>query len=325
MIHTRLTDKLGLKHPIFSAPMALAAGGRLAAAVSRAGGLGFVAGGYGDPVWLARELAEAGDAAIGCGLITWALRDKPEALEQVLAHKPRAVFLSFDDPAPYVDAIRAAGATLVCQVQTLADARRAADCGADVLVAQGAAAGGHGEVRTTMTLVPEVADWLASHHPDTLLLAAGGVVDGRGLAAVLMLGADGAVVGSRFWASQESLAHPNMVAEAVSATGDASMRSRVSDVARGLGWPARYSARVLENEFTRRWHRDLDGLRAAAAREGPRWTAAWKAGDVTTANVFVGEATGMIHDVRPAAELLDTMVREATALLARGADRRGER
>jgi nitronate monooxygenase len=269
-----------------------------------------------------RELAEAGDAPIGCGLITWALREKPEALEQVLAHEPRAVFLSFDDPAPHVAAIRNAGAAVVCQVQTLADAQRAADCGVDVLVAQGAAAGGHGQERTTVTLVPEVADWLASRHPETRLLAAGGVADGRGLAAALMLGADGAVVGSRLWASRESLAHPNMIAEAVSATGDASMRSRGSDVARGLPWPERYKARVLDNAFTRRWHHDLDGLRAASAEEGPRWTAAWKAGDVTTANVFVGEATGMIRDVRPAAELIDTMVREATALLERGADRR---
>jgi nitronate monooxygenase len=137
-----------------------------------------------------------------------------------------------------------------------------------------------------------------------------------------MLGADGAVVGSRFWASVESLAHPNMVAEAVAATGDASLRSRVSDVARGLRWPRRYKARVLENEFTKRWHRDLSGLHAAAQEEGPRWTEAWRAGDVATANVFVGEATGIIRDVRPAAELLEAMVGEAAALLERGADRR---
>ena len=99
--------------------------------------------------------------------------------------------LSFGDPTPFAPAVRAAGSRLICQVQTIAHARAALDCGAEVIVAQGSEAGGHGATRATLTLVPEMADLLARQAPATLLVAAGGVADGRGLAASLMLGADG--------------------------------------------------------------------------------------------------------------------------------------
>lgn len=323
MIETRLTERFGLTHPILSAPMAMAAGGRLAAAVTRAGGMGIIGGGYGDPDWVAREMDAAGNAVVGCGFITWKLRENPALLTRVLSRKPSALFLSFGDPAPFAEEIHAAGVPLICQVQTLRDARRAAEVGAAVIVAQGAEAGGHGEKRATLTLVPEVTDWLAANSPEVLLIAAGGIADGRGIAAALMLGADGVLVGSRLWASEESLAHPDMIGAAIAATGDDTIRSNVMDVARRLNWPARYTARVLKNAFTERWHDDPEGLIADAAAQSARWKAAWESGDTDTANTFVGEAAGLIHDRPPAERLVTAMAAEAEALLL-GGWRKGE-
>jgi len=316
MLSTRLTQAFNLIHPIIQAPMAMAAGGALAAAVTRAGGLGLIGGGYGDEAWIDEQFKEAGNENVGCGLITWALAKNPAILDLVLEHAPKAVFLSFGDPAPFASQIKARGIPLICQIQNLKDARRAIEIGADVIVAQGTEAGGHGDARrTTFTLVPEVADLIAATSPDTLLCAAGGIADGRGLAASLMLGADGVLVGSRFWATTESLAHPNMIQEAMKATGDDSIRSSVMDIARKLNWPERYTARVLRNAFTDRWHSDVEGLLAAAEEESARWKAAWIAGDVTTANTFVGEVTGLLNSVEPAAQILDTMASDAEALM----------
>jgi nitronate monooxygenase len=315
-MRTRLTDAFDLTHPIVSAPMAFAAGGRLAAAVSHAGGLGLIGGGYGDADWLDGAFAEAGNARVGCGFITWKMAERPEVLDQVLARAPAALCLSFGDPAPFAPRIAEAGVPMMAQVQTLRDAQRAAECGARVIVAQGSEAGGHGERRGTITLVPEVADWLAGNAPDVLLLAAGGIADGRGLAAALMLGADGVLVGSRLWASAEAQVSAAMTEAAIAATGDETLRSTVMDAARGLRWPDRYTARVLRNPVTERWHVDPDGLRADAGARAD-WAAGWAQGDPARANTFVGEATGLIHDRPPVAEIIEGMVRQAEALLRR--------
>lgn len=316
MLSTRLTERLGLTHPVIQAPMAFAAGGRLAAAVSGAGGLGMIGGAYDDGGWIAEQQDLAGNQSVGCGFITWKLREHPQALDQVLARDPAAVFLSFGDPVDFVPAIRKAGVPVICQVQTLRDAAHAIDLGAEIIVAQGSEAGGHGEKRATFTLVPEIADHIARRAPEVLLCAAGGVGDGRGLAAALMLGADGVVVGSRFWASEEALVHPAMLQAALEATGDDTLRSTVTDIMRGYDWPRRYTGRVLRNDFTDRWHQDPEGLRAALAKELPRWQAAVAEGDARIANAFVGEVAGLIRDVRPAAEILNGIVAEAEAALA---------
>lgn len=315
MVATRLTEKFGIRHPIIQAPMASAAGGALAAAVSGAGGLGMIGGGYGDGPWLSEQFAAAANQSVGCGLITWSLQNQPHLLDAVLAHEPSALFLSFGDPEPFVAPIKAANVPLVCQIQTRRDAERAVDIGADIVVAQGAEAGGHGEKRSTFTLVPEVADLLEHRSPNVLLCAAGGVGDGRGLAAALMLGADGVVIGSRFWASAEALVHRKMWEAAIAATGDETIRSTVMDVARELEWPARYTARVLKNGFTDRWHNDIEGLKAVAHEESTKWRAAWASGDTHTANTFVGEVTGLIRSTQPAADIVNDIVREAETQL----------
>ncbi len=323
MLTTRLTEKLNIKHPVISAPMAFAAGGKLAAAVTEAGGLGLIGGAYCDSDWIDAQIKETGNIVFGCGFITWALKKDPALLDKVLEHAPRAVFLSFDNPEPFAEKIKAAGSLLICQVQSLKDAKHAVHCGADIIVAQGGEAGGHGQGngqgRGTFTLVPEIADWLSNNAPDVLLCAAGGIGDGRGLAAALMLGADGALVGSRFWASSEALVHPNLHQASIEANGDATLQTSTIDVARKLDWPERYQVRVLRNEFSDQWDGNLEELRKAGSGEADRWTKAWAEGNTKIANTVVGEVTGLIHDIRPAAEIVNEMVSEAAEIINRTA------
>ena len=143
------------------------------------------------------ELARAKSGKFGVGFITWALAQAPKMLTKALQHSPFCVFLSFGDPRPFAAEIRDAGATLICQVQFLSQIDMALEAGATAVVVQGTEAGGHGANLSTFPFVPEAADYLKQRSPRTLLIAAGGIADGRGLAAALMLGADGVVVGSR--------------------------------------------------------------------------------------------------------------------------------
>ncbi|HTT38988.1 MAG TPA: nitronate monooxygenase [Burkholderiales bacterium] len=314
---TRFTRALEVRHPIVSAPMAFAGGGALAAAVSRAGGLGLIGGGYGDPSWLAEQFDVAEGERVGVGFITWSLRKSPGLLTDVLKHSPAAVMLSFGDPRPFVDDIRAAGAKLICQCQDMQHVADALDVGADVVVAQGAEAGGHGALRGTLTLVPEAADVIAAQAPDTLLLAAGGIADGRGLAAALMLGADGVLVGTRLWASNEALVKPRHHAAIVETHGDGTIRTRVADIARQLPWPRSFTARIRRNTFTDRWHGREDELERNVASEGPRYRLAFSEGDPENTGVWFGEAAGLIHAIEPAALIVERMAGEAALCLER--------
>ena len=317
-LRTRLTERLSIRHPVLLAPMGGVAGGRLAAAVSVAGGLGLIGGGYGDEAWLKREFSAAGNAHVGCGFITWSLALQPELLKQALARSPKAMMLSFGDPTPFAPAIRAAGILLICQVQSVAHTQVALDAGADIIVAQGTEAGGHGAVRATMTLVPEVADILARRGHHTLLVAAGGVADGRGVAASLMLGADGVMMGSRFWASSEALIHPNHQRVAMTTDGDGTVRQRAADIARGYDWPEEFTGRVLANGFVEQWRGREAEQRAQATSTAPAYFAALDEGHTDKVGVFVGESIGLINDVSSAASIMDGVVAQAEYLLHRG-------
>lgn len=315
-MRTRLTDAFGLSAPIIAAPMTGVSGGRLSVAVSRAGGLGLIGGGYCDPGWLAREYAEAGNAAaeIGCGFITWKLAETPELLDVALDRAPRAIFLSFGDLSPFAARVHAAKVPLIAQVQTMAQARHALDHGAAVIVAQGAEAGGHGLSRGTLPFVPEVADLIAARAPDTLLCAAGGIADGRGLAAALALGADGVVCGSRFWAAEEALTPRPFQQAAMEADGDATLRTSVPDRARGYDWPAGYTVRIIRNRFTATWHgREAEMTDAAIAE----WRDGFAAGDPAVGAAIVGEAAGLMTRVAPAADIIKDMVAGAETALSR--------
>lgn len=312
-LKTALTDLFGIAHPVLLAPMGFSAGGRLAAAVTRAGGLGLLGGGYGDETWLEREFAVAGNARVGVGFITWSLARKPHLLDRALAHRPSAIMLSFGDAAPFVDPIKRAGAKLICQIQTVAGAKEAATLGADVIVAQGTEAGGHGAARSTFALVPAVVDAVAP----VPVVAAGGVADGRGLAAALMLGAAGVLIGTRFCATTEWLGHDNAKARIVAEGGDATVRTTVFDIVRRYDWPKPYNGRAIRNAFLGRWHGREPELARTLATEADRYANAATAGDVDTAVVFAGEGIDLIHDIVPAADVLVRLVAEADDLLAR--------
>jgi nitronate monooxygenase len=208
---------------------------------------------------------------------------------------------------------------LICQVQRLDQVPQAIEAGACVIVAQGSEAGGHGmnaqEGRGTLALVPEIADWLATHAPHTLLLAAGGIADGRGLAAALMLGADGALVGSRLWATQESLAAAGAKTQATTTSGDGTARSQVFDILRRKNWPAPYDFRAIRNDLHRQWESRVAELQADPEAARADYDAGVQAGDFSRAHATVGEAVGLIHDVPSAAEVIAQMTQQARVRL----------
>lgn len=312
MIATRLSEMFGLRHPIVLGPMGGVSGGRLAAAVSNAGGLGLVGAGYGDKDWLGQELAHvkaAARAPWGVGFITWSAQRS--AVELALDAKPSAVMLSFGDPRPLGAIVKAAGCLLLCQVQDVAGARLARNAGADVIVAQGAEAGGHGGERGTLALVPAVVDAV----DPVPVVAAGGIADGRGLAAALMLGAQGALLGTRFYASTEALGHPQAKRRIAGASGDDTSRTHLFDAVRGLAWPPQYSGRALRNAFLRRWEGRGHELTAVLPHESAVYWDATRAGDFDTAVVWAGEAVDQIRRVERAAVLVRRIASEAEALL----------
>src|SRR5690348_951296 len=323
-IRTRLTERWEIAHPIVCAPMALVAGGELAAAVTRAGGLGIVGGGYagalgGEPD-LDAELVRAKEKGgkFGVGFITWALERSPKTLTAALKHQPFCVFLSFGDARPFAKEIREAGAKLICQVQFLAQIEMALEAGADAVVAQGAEAGGHGATRATLPFVPEAADYLKKHSPETLLLAAGGIADGRGLAAALMLGADAVVVGTRFWASAEALTPKSHTDKAIEVTGDGTIRTKALDALRGVPWPREYSFRFLKNKLSEEWtDRESEAFRKFGTL-ATKYAHAREQNDLDTIAVVCGEAVGLLRDRPPAASVVTSMVTEAANVLRNG-------
>jgi nitronate monooxygenase len=319
MINTRLTRRFGIKHPIVCAPMAMVTGGALAAAVSRSGGLGIVGGGYagtmgGEPD-LDTELSLAKSEKFGVGFITWALSQAPDMLTKGLKYSPFCAFLSFGDPGPFAAEIREAGALLIYQAQFMSDIDMALKAGAAAIVVQGAEAGGHGSSRSTFPFVPEAADYLKKHSPETLLLAAGGIADGRGLAAALMLGADGVVVGTRLWASAEALTKKAHTDKAIAANGDSTIRTKALDALRGIPWPKRYSFRFLKNRLSDEWvDREAEAFQAFGSQSA-RYSQARAQDDLDTVAVVCGEAVGIIRDHPSAESIVTAMAAQAEDLL----------
>ena len=311
---TTLTSLLGITHPILSAPMAGIAGARLVAAVSQAGGFGILGGGYGEKAWLEQETAKLQKctAPFGIGFITWSMARQPEVLDVALKAKPRAIMLSFGDPKPFASRIKAAGSLLICQVQTEDMAKQALDAGADILIAQGTEAGGHGASRTTIDIVPSIIDLAAGRVP---VVAAGGIADGRGLAAMMVLGASGVLLGTRFYASVECDGADEAKKRICAASSGETVRSIIFDVSRRLWWPAPFTGRALINDHARRWMgREVElvqNLDAMAAE----YAAARDAGNFDIAGVFAGDGVGLIHDIPPAAEIVDRIATEADQIL----------
>ncbi|BBX18645.1 2-nitropropane dioxygenase [Mycolicibacterium duvalii] len=291
---------MALQVPIVNAPMGGVAGGRLAAAVSRAGGLGMI--GMGSSATTAKledELAHTRglDRPLGIGLIGWVVDREPALLDAALAARPALLSVSFGDDWSWVARAHDAGATTATQVADLDEARRAADAGVDVLVARGAEGGGHGRPRVgTLPLLAEVVEQMS-----VPVLAAGGIGSARALSAVLAAGAAGAWVGTALAACEESLLTDPARATMFDAHSADTLTTRAFDVALGYPWPLELPERVLRNTFTDRWRGREDEI-DDAARDCLR--AAIAADDYAVAPINAGQAVGQVTSTEPAAAVI---------------------
>lgn len=318
MIVTRFTEMFGLRYPVMSAPMALHSGGRLAAAVSGAGGLGSFGGVHParGPEWIDAEIAlirDTTDAPFAVGFITPFLGFTEALFDATLARRPAAIAFSFADPSPWIARCRAARVRVMCQVQTYEDAEQAVRSGADVLVAQGTEAGGH---TGTMSLLPFLAGLVAT-YPDVPVLAAGGIADGRTLAASLTAGADGAWMGTAFLATPEAVevhdVHKDLI---VASDGGDTVFTRAYDIVSGLPWPAAIGERVRRNAFTDEWAEREGELREqreqVAAAEQRQFDSP---PDPERGAVLYGQSARFVDAVRPAVEVLARVCADAERIL----------
>lgn len=306
MLETWLTRELGLSLPILSAPMGGRAGGELAGEVSKAGGLGMLgAARYTSAEWIATEsdIAREIGGAFGIGLQTWSL-DDGALLDAAIAARPTVIGLSFGDPAPYVERVHAAGIPVLSQINTIEDMRLAEAAGVDVIVAQGGEAGGHTGHIGTLPLLQEVLE-----ATDLPVLAAGGIATGRGLAAVLAAGAEGALLGTVLLASPETIG-PAYARDRLLAAGSAdTVYTSVFDQARDQPWPQRWGGRALRNAFTAKYH-DSDADHAKLA-------GAYDPADSNIGVVYAGQAAGMVNDSRNAGVIVADIAARAEQLLER--------
>ncbi|MGY4653235.1 NAD(P)H-dependent flavin oxidoreductase [Mycobacterium sp. URHB0021] len=310
-LSTALTAMFGIEHPVVLAPMGGVAGGALAAAVSEGGGLGLIGAGRGDPEWLDREYARvrATSKPWGVGFLSWGVG--PQAIESAIEQSPAVIALSFGDPTPFAATIRSAGIPLMVQVTSMEEARVALEVGANIVVAQGSEAGGHGGGRATLPFVPAVVD-LAGGIP---VLAAGGIADGRGLAAALVLGAAGAMIGTRFEATNDALITAAEAKAITAAAASDTTRGRAIDVAAGADWPDRYPARTLRNQFTDAWQgRELELQTDATALAAYR--AGVDRGDPDYAPIWAGESVDLITELDAASALVARIAEQAEHAIA---------
>ena len=316
MLHTRFTDLLNITLPVMSAPMSNHSGGRLAAAVSQAGGLGTF-GGSNDfgPDWMREQIAyirAQTDRPFGIGFITQLIEDRPENFEIALEEKVPVVVFSFSDPQPWLGRAKDAGAVTVCQVQSWAGAQAAVDAGAEMLLAQGNEAGGH---TGGMNLLPLLTG-LVERFPHLPVLAAGGIAAGRALAAVLAAGAEGASLGTALLATPEAVEVPQAFKERILLSdGEDTTFTRLYDLLGSRPWPEGIAGRVYRNRLVREWDgRDEEILRqreelasdvaAARARHDPE-----------ISSVYMGQGAGQVNAIRPAAQVVEEICGEAEGIL----------
>jgi len=296
--------------PIVNAPMANIAGGSLASAVASAGGLGLIGGGYGDLPWIEQQFAIAENPDVGVGLITWAIEGQPQIIERLAEIGTQTFFLSFGDPTSLLERIQEIGGRSICQVQTVAEAERAASLGADALVAQGNEAGGHGRDNET---ADELAALVLAAVPSTPLLTAGGKTSGTHLAEAWELGAAGIVVGTAMYATVEALETPAAKQRLVAATRNDTVRTTVFEFVRGPEWPPGYNGRSLINEMTKRWHGREEGLGLNLDKQRTEYSNAVAADDLSQRVVWAGAGADGVDAVVPAADLTRRIIRDAEA------------
>ncbi|MEU0093853.1 nitronate monooxygenase [Kribbella sp. NPDC006257] len=299
---TWLTEKFGLSLPVVGAPMANVSGGRLTAAISAAGGLGMLGAGSAVTAdWIRTEgaVAAASGKPYGIGLMAWSVATHPEHLEAVLELRPALVSLSFGELTPYVEQLQAAGIVVAMQAGTVADAREGIAAGADVIVARGAEAGGHGRNQVgTLPLLQAILDLT-----DLPVLAAGGISGPRGLAAVLAAGAAGAWIGTAFLTAEEALTPETSKQALLAADETATVYGTVFDAASRAGWPDEFGGRALRNAFYDRWEGQEQALKTDDAGHD-EYVAATRAADPTSASLYAGQGVGALNKPTTAAEVL---------------------
>lgn len=321
VMRTDLCDVLGIDAPIIGAPFGPWDSVELAAAICSAGGLGSLGTAARSVPELQEQWARLRARTDGPFAINHVTRPFDiDAFEATLAARPAAISFHLGDPSDLVARAHDAGILWIQQVMDVAQACEARARGADVIVAQGGEAGGHSGFVSTMTLVPQVVE-VAGPIP---VVAAGGIVDGRGLAAALALGAQGVAMGTRFLASEEmaiAAAWKRMIVDADSADA---RHDEVVDLLlppyNRPHYPA--AARVLGTPFLEEWRTRPVELAAVAPELTPAIIEAVLSGGGHDQVPFAGQSVGLIHDVRPAARMVHDTVREAEEILARLAGNR---
>jgi NAD(P)H-dependent flavin oxidoreductase YrpB (nitropropane dioxygenase family) len=312
---TRVTEMLGIQHPVVLGGMASGTSPELVAAVSSAGGLG-TQGCTGQSPEQIAELAETirarTDRPFGLNLLVFVTSDA--TLEAVLATRPAVLSTAWawpeTDLQPIFARAHATGARVTHMVSTVHEALRAAEAGADVIIAQGTEGGGHVGVMGSLVLVPQVVRAVAPLP----VLAAGGIADGAGLAAALMLGAEGVLLGTRFLATPEAPL-PDAYKQAICASdGHDTLLTELPDVIAGMVWPGAY-ARVLRTAFVQEWLGRESEVRRNRVELLQRVQRARQEGDVPNGSLLIGQDSGLIDRVEPAGEIVERIVREAEALL----------
>ena len=327
MLSTRLTEGLGLRYPIISAPMAQMSGGDLAGAVSKAGGLGTFGAvlSKSAPIpisYIKEHLAKiraVTDRPFGVGFITQYIEGSPENLDFVLSEEVPVILLSFADPRPWLRRIKAKGSKVICQVQTMDAAHIAVAEGADVIAVQGNEAGGH---CGALNLLPFLAQALDT-FPEMPIIAAGGIANGRSLAAVLAAGADGAWIGTGFRAVKEcgEISEEERTA-ILKSDGRDTVRNSIYDTIGHLvdgtpRWPEPIAMRTKTNRFLRSWIGRETELAAQIAKTPKDFKGVWDDPKSDRFPHLFGEAAGFVSRIETAEAFMMRIVGEAEQLLCK--------
>jgi nitronate monooxygenase len=311
----------GLTYPIMSAPMALHCGGTLAAAVSKAGAIGSFGGLHPQKGtdWLLNQIEQirtTTDQPFAVGFISDFIPVFPRFFDAALEAKPPVIALSFGNPEPWLSRAKAAGAKVMCQVQTMQLARDAVAAGADVLVAQGNEAGGH---TGRMNLLPFLGHMLDT-FPNVPVMAAGGIGSGRTLAAALAAGADGAWVGTAFLATPEAVEvsdeHKRRIVES---DGEDTVYTEVFDIVEekvfGIKWPEGIASRAYRNRFVNEWHHREHELRSHLDEVVPTYAEGLQRRDPETTAILMGQSAAFVNAVRPAEGVVRIICEDAERVL----------
>jgi NAD(P)H-dependent flavin oxidoreductase YrpB (nitropropane dioxygenase family) len=306
-LQTAVCDLLAIQLPILQAGMSTYTTPELVAAVSNAGGLGIIGGLFREPDEIREEIRKVRElTSRPFGVNHVISQINAAAIDVTLELRVPVLSLSWGRAAELVSRAHKAGIKVIHQVNSPEEAGQVASDGADVIVAQGTEGGGHVGGMSTLPLVPQVVD-VVNGVP---VLAAGGIADGRGLAAVLMLGAQGALIGTRFLATPEASGRGHSKDVILNALGSQTVASKFFDDVLGIRWPGAL-LRSVRNPLLDRWAQRQQDWALAADQIRPSLEAAIAAGDF----VIAGESAGLIHDIVPAGELVQRIAREAEAIL----------